>query len=149
MIPLPVLLVEDENKFTPPFFTNDIPEIRKMEEIRPCGLIYRIILLHDFADGEVFVALLHHCTEDVAFPLADIRYFPDDGFCCDLLGLFLFQVMHEIFFCIINARQVIEDEIGEIHLIILGIEVRERVFLLRPEDDPGDGHVLEQPVSPR
>src|SRR5208337_1347762 len=80
------VFIEDEDEFPAPFFLDEIPEIGKTEEIRPGGLIHGVILLHDLADGEVFVALLHHRAEDVPFPLVDTRYLFYDCLGFVLLG---------------------------------------------------------------
>lgn len=48
-----------------------------------------------------------------------------------------------------DAAQFVDDEVRQAHIVVPGVEVGEGVVLLRPEDDPGDGHVRKEPVAPR
>lgn len=66
-----------------------------------------------------------------------------------LLALLSLDIGEQVFAGLLDALDLILDEVGEVHLVVFAVEVGEGIVFLGPQDDPGDGHVLEEPVALR
>jgi len=74
-----------------------------VHEIRSRSLVDRVIHLHNLADGEIFVRMLHHLAQDIRLSWINILYLSDDGFCCALHFLLLLKELQEICQGLANA----------------------------------------------
>jgi len=124
------LFVVDENEFPPTLSLDQVPKIREGKEVRPCGLVGRGIHLHHLPDGEVLITVLHHLPEDAGLPLVHLRDLLDNCLRLRELRLLPFQVPEQVGECLGDAVKVIGKEIREVHPVVLGMEVGERVVLL-------------------
>lgn len=126
-----------------------MPHFGEMEQVVSGRLVDDSVHLHDLPNGEVLVAVLHHEAENIRLPLVDLFNLPDNGFRGILLGLLRLEVPQQIDQRFIDARDAVVDEVRQIHRIVFGIQIGEGIFRFRPQDNPGDCHIFEQPVAPR